>query len=144
MTPVEEFVASVLPQFTKAEIALHNGDLGPRLEMWSRSDPATLLGAAVSGSGWSEVEPIFRWVANSFAGCRTYDLELVAVDVSAISHTQWATSALRRSSRMGQSLTRSYARPTSSDARRASGRSFIAMPITPPMSGPHSTAEKFG
>ena len=82
MTPAEEFVASVLPQFTKAEIALHNGDLGPRLEMWSRSDPVTLLGAAVSGSGWSEVEPIFRWVANSFVGCRTYDLELVAVDVS--------------------------------------------------------------
>ena len=81
MTPVEEFVASVLPQFTKAEIALHNGDLGPRLEMWSRNDPVTLLGAAVSGSGWSEVEPIFRWVANSFIGCRTYDLELVTIDV---------------------------------------------------------------
>ena len=82
MTTVEEFVASVLPQFTEAEIALHNGDLSPRLEMWSRVDPVTLFGAAVSGSGWSEVEPVFRWVAGSFAECRAYDLELVAVDVS--------------------------------------------------------------
>jgi ketosteroid isomerase-like protein len=82
VTPVEEFVESVLPQFTEAEIALHNGDLGPRLAMWSRRDPVTLLGAGASGSGWNKIEPVFHWVADSFAECRVYDLELVAVDVS--------------------------------------------------------------
>lgn len=82
MTPVEEFVENALPQFTEAEIALHNGDLEPRLAMWSRGDPVTLFGAGASGSGWNEVEPVFRWVADSFAECRAYDLDLVAVDVS--------------------------------------------------------------
>jgi ketosteroid isomerase-like protein len=82
VTPVEEFVETVLPRFTEAEIALHNGDLGPRLAMWSRGDPVTLFGAGASGSGWNEVEPVFGWVAGTFAECRAYDLELVAVDVS--------------------------------------------------------------
>jgi ketosteroid isomerase-like protein len=82
VTPVKDFVENVLPQFTEAEIALHNGDLHPRLAMWSRGDPVTLFGAGASGSGWNEVEPVFHWVANSFVECRTFDLELVAVDVS--------------------------------------------------------------
>lgn len=82
MRPVEEFVENVLSAFTKAEIALHNGDLSPRLAMWSREDPVTVFGADASGSDWNEIEPVFRWVAESFTECRAYDLELVAVDVS--------------------------------------------------------------
>jgi ketosteroid isomerase-like protein len=82
MRPVEDFVENVLPAFTEAEIALHNGDLGPRLAMWSRDDPVTVFGAGASGTDWKEIEPVFRWVADSFTECRAYDLELVAVDVS--------------------------------------------------------------
>lgn len=82
MTAREEFIENVLPRFTEAEISLHNGDIGPRLAMWSRREPVTLFGAALSTSGWNEVEGLFRRLATTFAKCLTYDLELVAVDVS--------------------------------------------------------------
>ena len=66
-----------------AEEAIHNGDVEPRLAMWSREDPVTLFGAAgPNKSGWDEVEPIFHWVASLFSNCRDYSFELVAAGVS--------------------------------------------------------------
>lgn len=35
-----------LARQTEAEAAFHQGDPGPRMEMWSRQDPVTLFGAA--------------------------------------------------------------------------------------------------
>ena len=57
MTETEQFLATMGPRITDAEIALHNGDSGPRSAMWSRAEPLTLFGAAISGRGWGEIGP---------------------------------------------------------------------------------------
>ena len=82
MTPVQEFLDRLLPQFTDAEISLHSGDVGPRLAMWSRREPVTLFGAGRSSFTPQETEQIFRWVASTFVKCHSYDVELIAADVS--------------------------------------------------------------
>lgn len=45
-TEVDEFLAEVLPTFTEAEIAIHDGTPDPRFELWSRNDPVMVFGAA--------------------------------------------------------------------------------------------------
>ena len=83
MAEVDEFLASTLPRLIDAEVALHNGDVTPRLEMWSASDPVTLFGAyGVAKSGWDEVSETFRWLAARFSDLADYDFELVAAGAS--------------------------------------------------------------
>jgi hypothetical protein len=67
MTETEQFLADVMPRLTEAEVALHNGDAGPRIEMWSRTEPLTLFGAGMSGRGWSEIGPIFDALGTQFS-----------------------------------------------------------------------------
>ncbi len=69
-------------RFTEAEIALHNGDPAPRMAMWSRNAPVTLLGAAISGRGWTEIEPIFERLGTSFANCTSYDNDVLAAEAN--------------------------------------------------------------
>ena len=45
MTEHEEFVAWVRSDLRDAEVAIHDGDAGPRRALWSRRDPVTVLGA---------------------------------------------------------------------------------------------------
>ena len=72
------FLESTLPGQIRAERALHNGDLTPRLSTWSHGDP-TLFGAGVPFcQGWREVRAVFEWLATTFAGCEDYDFELIA------------------------------------------------------------------
>ncbi|MFE6994892.1 YybH family protein [Microbacterium sp. NPDC057659] len=66
----------------EAERALHRGDAGPRLEIWSRREPVTLFGAWMSASGYSEVREAFLRLAESFSGAVSSEVELVAADVS--------------------------------------------------------------
>lgn len=94
MTETEDFLASVLPRFKEAEIALHNGDAGPRKAMWSRSDPVTVFGAVLSCVGWNDTERTFDALAERFSDCVSYDNEVVAAGAScdlgyvvAIEHT---------------------------------------------------------
>jgi ketosteroid isomerase-like protein len=83
MTEVDEFLAETLPRQIEAEKALHNGDVTPRLEMWSANDPVTLFGAfGVAKSGWDEVSETFRWVASRFSNLAEYNFELVAAGAS--------------------------------------------------------------
>lgn len=83
MSGLEEFLSTTLDRQIEAETALHNGDVEPRLKMWSRRDPVTLLGAAgMSNSGWEEVSETFRWVASRFSNCTSYSFELIAAGVS--------------------------------------------------------------
>jgi ketosteroid isomerase-like protein len=82
---VDEFLVDVLPRQEEEERAFRNGDPEPRLRMWSRNDPVTLLGAAGpsgTGSGWERVSGIFRWIASRFSDCREYEFELLAAGVS--------------------------------------------------------------
>ncbi|MDP8927103.1 MAG: nuclear transport factor 2 family protein [Actinomycetota bacterium] len=79
---VEEFLADMLPRQQAAEQAMHNGDVEPRLALWSRDDPVTLYGAKLSGSGWADLEAKFREVASWFANSVAYKFEVVAAGAS--------------------------------------------------------------
>jgi ketosteroid isomerase-like protein len=82
MNEVEEFRRTVLARQAEAEAALHQGDPGPRMEMWSRRDPVTLFGAAgMFRSRWEGVSETFEWVASRFSNVSDYRLDILAADV---------------------------------------------------------------
>lgn len=93
-TETEDFLAEVLPTYVTAETAIHNGDIGPRLAMWSRTEPLTLFGAAVSGTGWAKLDATFHMLGDEFSDCTAYVNEVIAAEASgdlaymvAIEHT---------------------------------------------------------
>jgi ketosteroid isomerase-like protein len=53
---------------------------GPRIAMWSRAEPLTLFGAAISGRGWGEIGPIFDRLGKQFSNCLSYQNEIVAAE----------------------------------------------------------------
>jgi ketosteroid isomerase-like protein len=78
-TDFETFIESTLADQIRAERALHNGDVAPRLTTWSHHDPVTLFGAGVScRRGWPDVRAVFDWLSATFTACGEYDFELVA------------------------------------------------------------------
>jgi ketosteroid isomerase-like protein len=79
----EAFLAEMLPRQRVAEKALHDGDVEPRLALWTRATPVTLLGAKLTATGWDEIEPSFREVASWFGGSESYEFEVVAAGASA-------------------------------------------------------------
>jgi ketosteroid isomerase-like protein len=81
-TETDEFLAQVLPAQRAAEQAIHNGDVEPRLALWSHRDPVTLYGAKLSGSGWTDLERTFREVASWFADSQEYEFEVIAAGAS--------------------------------------------------------------
>ena len=82
MTQTEEFLAATMPRLIEAETALHNGDPGPRIAMWSRIDPLTLFGAAASARGWAEIGPVFEWLGSSFSQGTSFNNEVIAAAAS--------------------------------------------------------------
>jgi ketosteroid isomerase-like protein len=83
VSELDDFLTTTLPRQIEAEDALHRGDVGPRMEMWSTQDPVTLFGGwGPCKSGWDEVSRIFRWVASRFSEGSDYRFELVAAGVS--------------------------------------------------------------
>ena len=99
----DDFLAMTIPRQIEAETALHNGDVTPRMAMWSRSDPVTLFGAAVSASGWADVSRTFEWLASIFSDCDSHELEMVAAGASGdlaytvgYEHTSAAVEGARR------------------------------------------------
>jgi ketosteroid isomerase-like protein len=76
MSEVDDFLADILPRLREAEIALHNGDAGPRGALWSHDDPVTLFGAEVNRTGWSELGPTFDWIATRFTECTSLEYEI--------------------------------------------------------------------
>ena len=81
-TATEQFLAELLPRQRAAEQAIHNGDVEPRLALWARTDPVTLFGAKLSGSGWGDLEPIFRKLASWFSDSVEYEFEVIAAGAS--------------------------------------------------------------
>jgi ketosteroid isomerase-like protein len=81
-TEVKEFLAEMLPRQVAAERAIHNGEVGPRLALWSHGDPVTLYGASLTGSGWEKLSADFATVASWFSDSQEYDFELVAAGAS--------------------------------------------------------------
>ncbi len=82
MTDVDDFLAEIHPRLVTELQALHNGDPGPRLAMWSTNDPVTLFGAGMSGRGWERVSGIFRTIAARWSNCTDQRVELLAAGVS--------------------------------------------------------------
>jgi ketosteroid isomerase-like protein len=81
-TATDEFLAATMPRLNEVEIALHNGDAGPRMAMWSHNAPVTLFGAAFSGDGWTEIGPIFEQLGSSLANCTSYEIQIIAAGAS--------------------------------------------------------------
>ena len=82
MANVDDFLASVLPSLTAADTAIHNGDAGPRIAIWSRKDPVTLFGALQTKTGWGEIAPVFEWLSSRFSNCESFEYEVIAAGVS--------------------------------------------------------------
>jgi len=80
-TEAEDFLATTMPRFDEAELALHNGDAGPRIAMWSHNDPLTVFGAARNAIGWAEVGPLFERLGSSFSK-GSYQNEIIAAGAS--------------------------------------------------------------
>jgi len=78
MDQTAAFLTATLSRLRHAETALHNGDAGPRIAMWSHGESVTLFGGVMGGSGWAEIEPIFQRLGASFSDCQSYDNEVIA------------------------------------------------------------------
>jgi ketosteroid isomerase-like protein len=81
MSDREEFLGWVGSRLRDAEVAVHNGDLGPRIAIWSTREPVSVLGAWFNGTGQAEVGEIFRRLERSFSDCTSYEHEVIAADV---------------------------------------------------------------
>ena len=61
------------------------GEVEPRLALWSRRDPVSLLGArGPNKTGWEELHCTFAWVAERLGGT-PYDTFRFDVDVAEVS-----------------------------------------------------------
>jgi ketosteroid isomerase-like protein len=78
----KEFLSEMLPKQVAAERAIHNGDVQPRLALWSHRDPVTLFGAVLSSSGWEQLSADFATVASWFSDSEDYDVDVVAAGAS--------------------------------------------------------------
>ena len=94
MTETERFLATMQPRMTEVGTAMHNGDSGPWMAMWSRTRPLTLFGAVKSGRDWDEIGPIFDALGKRFTSCSSHEIEIVAAEargdlayVVALEHT---------------------------------------------------------
>ena len=56
MTDRDEFLAWIHGPLYEAELALHNGDPGPRRALWSHNEPVSVLGAWRNANGQREVD----------------------------------------------------------------------------------------
>lgn len=77
----EMFLEWARSRLRDAEEALHNGDAGPRLAIWSSNEPVTVLGAWQSATGHDELRELFRQLEATFSDCRSYAHDIVAADV---------------------------------------------------------------
>lgn len=82
MSEVSAFQAAVVPQLEAEVVAIHEGDVEPRIALWSHNDPVTLFGAEMTRSGWDQLEPAFQQLAASFSGSESFQFEVVAVGSS--------------------------------------------------------------
>ena len=81
MSDRDDFVKWTQTRLREAETALHNGDPGPRLAIWSTREPVSVLGAARSAVGQEAVRELFHSLGDTFSDCTSYIYEIVAADV---------------------------------------------------------------
>lgn len=81
MNDRDDFLAWVKSALYDAELAIHNGDAGPRRAIWSRNEPVSVLGAWRNAFGQQELDELFTGLAAQFSSCTSYTLELLSYDV---------------------------------------------------------------
>lgn len=81
MSERDDFLEWAGTELAAAEVALHNGDAGPRRELWSQREPVTLFGARRSAVGRREIDELFSTLAKTFSGCTSYVYDIIAADV---------------------------------------------------------------
>jgi ketosteroid isomerase-like protein len=81
MADSDDFLAWVRSTLYEAELALHNGNAGPRRAIWSRNEPVSVLGAWRNALGQQELDDLFTGLARQFSNCTSYRFELMAYDV---------------------------------------------------------------
>jgi ketosteroid isomerase-like protein len=114
----EAFLAEILPKQRDMTVALHQGDVTPRIALWSHSDPLTLFGAHISGAGWTDLEPKFRQEALRFTGSTGFEFEVVAAGASgSLSYT----SGFEHSSAVVDGVPAAYTMRTTHIYRREDG-----------------------
>jgi ketosteroid isomerase-like protein len=134
MTELEDFLGDVLPRLHHTETSLHNGDPGPRIEMWSHKDPVTLYGAAMAGVGWDQVGAVFRHIADRFSDCESCEWEVVAAGVS--TDLAYIVAIERTTCSIGGAPPSAYALRSTTVLRREDG----AWKVVHRHADPHDTA----
>jgi ketosteroid isomerase-like protein len=82
MTDRDDFLTWVRTALYDAELALHNGDAGPRRALWSVNEPVSVLGAWRNAVGQEQIDELFAHLGKSFSDCTSYEFELQAFDVT--------------------------------------------------------------
>ena len=77
----DDFLEWVETTLRPAEAALHDGDPGPRLTIWSTHEPVSVLGAWRDAFGRAAVEDLFHALGQSFSDSTRYEMEILAADV---------------------------------------------------------------
>ena len=77
----DDFLVWVNSRLRDAEVAVHDGDAGPRREIWSRQEPVTVLGAWKSATGRAEIDELFTALEQTFSGCSSFRFDVVAAEV---------------------------------------------------------------
>lgn len=103
MSERDDFLDWVNTTLRDAEVAIHNGNAGPRRAIWSRKEPVSILGAWKNASGQEELDQIFTQLADTFSDCTSYRFELVSADVvgdlaytAGFEHTQASVNGVPR------------------------------------------------
>jgi ketosteroid isomerase-like protein len=82
LEPRDAFRDEIMKRQHDGEAALVQGDVRPRLGMWSHTDPVSLFAAVgPTKTGWAELEPTFHAVASRLSGGHDVRYELLAFDV---------------------------------------------------------------
>jgi ketosteroid isomerase-like protein len=123
MSDRDDFLTWVRTVLYEAELALHNGDAGPRRAIWSRTEPVSVLGAWRNAHGRHEVDELFASLAATFSDCTSYRFELQAFDV----HGDMAyTAGLEHTSACVDGAPRSYTLRATQVYRREDGEWKVA------------------
>ena len=90
----ETFRRSIVASQHEAELAFSRGQVDQRLELWSHDDPVSVFAAlGPSRSGWDELEPMFRSVADRLSDGDDLQFDLTTYDVSG--DMAWTAGFLR-------------------------------------------------
>ncbi|MGX5718315.1 nuclear transport factor 2 family protein [Arthrobacter sp. MAHUQ-56] len=123
MTDSDDFLAWVRTALHDAELALHNGDAGPRRAIWSRNEPVSVLGAWRNAFGQRELDDLFSSLAQQFSECTSYEFELLAYDVQG---DMAYTAGLEHTSASVDGVPRSYVLRATQIYRREDGQWKVA------------------